>query len=49
MVAGLEKSLAKQVERGKLSEDDYRKVFTSSDEQYTTMLQALLAVLKKPS
>jgi len=36
-------------ERGKLSEDDYRKVFTTSDEQYTSMLQALIAALKKPS
>ncbi len=42
-------SVAFNGERGKLSEDDYRKVFTSSDEQYTTMLQALLAALKKPS
>ena len=42
-------SVAFNGERGKLSEDDYRKVFTTSDEQYTSMLQALLAVLKKPS
>ena len=42
-------SVAFNGERGKLSEDDYRKVFTSSDEQYATMLQALLAALKKPS
>jgi hypothetical protein len=42
-------SVAFNGERGKLSEDDYRKVFTTSDEQYTSMLQALIAVLKKPS
>jgi len=36
-------------ERGKLSEDDYKKVFVTSDEQYTSMLQALLVALKKPS
>jgi hypothetical protein len=42
-------SVAFNGERGKLSEDDYRKVFTTSDEQYTSMLQALLVALKKPS
>jgi hypothetical protein len=42
-------SVAFNGERGKLSEDDYRKVFTTSDAQYTSMLQALLAALKKPS
>ena len=42
-------SVAFNGERGKLSEDDYRKVFTTSDEQYTSMLQALIAALKKPS
>ena len=42
-------SVAFNGERGKLSEDDYRKVFATSDEQYTSMLQALLAALKKPS
>jgi hypothetical protein len=42
-------SVAFNGERGKLSEDDYRKVFTTSDEQYTSMLQALVAALKKPS
>src|SRR4029434_7357950 len=36
-------SVAFNGERGKLSEDDYRKAFTASDEQYTSMLQALLA------
>jgi len=36
-------------ERGKLSEEDYRKAFTSNDEQYSSMLQALVAALKKPS
>jgi hypothetical protein len=42
-------SVAFNGERGKLSEDDYRKVFATSDEQYTSMLQALLAAIKKPS
>jgi len=42
-------SLAFNGERGKLSEDDYKKAFATSDEQYTSMLQALLAALKKPS
>ncbi len=42
-------SVAFNGERGKLSEDDYKKAFATSDEQYTTMLQALIAGLKKPS
>ncbi|HSL21660.1 MAG TPA: hypothetical protein VK886_09000 [Vicinamibacterales bacterium] len=33
----------------KLSEDDYRKRFAKADEQYTTMLTALLSQLKKPA
>jgi hypothetical protein len=42
-------SIAFNGERGKLSEDDYRKAFATSDAQYTAMLQALLAAIKKPS
>jgi hypothetical protein len=42
-------SVAFNGQRGRLSEDDYRKAFASSDEQYMGMLQALVAVLKKPS
>jgi hypothetical protein len=42
-------SVAFNGERGKLSEDDYRKAFTASDEQYASMIQALVAQLKKPS
>ena len=42
-------SVAFNGERGKLSEDDYKKAFATSDEQYTTMLQALIAALKKLS
>jgi hypothetical protein len=42
-------SVAFNGERGKLSEDDYKKAFAISDEQYTSMLQALIAALKKPS
>jgi hypothetical protein len=33
--------------RAKISEDEYRKSFAATDEQYTQMLQALLAALKK--
>jgi len=42
-------SVAFNGQRGKLSEDDYRKAFASSDEEYSSMLQALVASLKKPS
>jgi hypothetical protein len=35
--------------RAKISEDDYRKAFSSTDESYTQMLQALIAQLKKTS
>jgi hypothetical protein len=42
-------SVAFNGERGKLSEDDYRKLYTTSDEQYASMIQALVAALKKPS
>ena len=35
--------------RAKLSEQEYRKTFTTTDEQYSQMLQALITQLKKPS
>jgi hypothetical protein len=35
--------------RAKISEDEYRKSFTATDEQYSQMLQALIAALKKTS
>ena len=35
--------------RAKISEDEYRKSFTATDEQYSRMLQALIAALKKTS
>ena len=35
--------------KAKISEDEYRKTYTQSDEDYAHMLQALIAVLKKPS
>lgn len=35
--------------RAKISEDDYKKTFSSTDEQYSQMLQSLIAQLKKPS
>jgi hypothetical protein len=42
-------SVAFNGERGTLSEDAYRQAFTTSDQQYTAMLEALVAALKKPS
>ena len=35
--------------RAKMSEDDYKKVYETTDEQYSQMLQSLIAALKKPS
>ena len=35
--------------RARISEDEYRKTFQTTDEQYSQMLQALIAVLKKTS
>jgi hypothetical protein len=35
--------------RAKISEDDYRKTYSANDEQYSQMLQSLIAQLKKPS
>ena len=35
--------------RAKISEEEYRKTFSSTDEQYSRMLQSLIAQLKKPS
>jgi hypothetical protein len=35
--------------RAKISEDEYRKSYTSTDEQYSRMLQALIEALKKTS
>ncbi len=35
--------------RAKISEAEYRKAFTTTDEQYSQMLQALIAALKKSS
>ena len=35
--------------RAKISEEDYRKTFSMTDEQYSQMLQSLIAQLKKPS
>ena len=36
-------------DKAKISEAEYRKTFESTDTQYTQMLQALIAALKKPS
>jgi hypothetical protein len=35
--------------KAKISEAEYTKTFETTDEQYTAMLQALIAVLKKTS
>lgn len=35
--------------RAKISEAEYRKTYTATDEQYAQMLQALIAALKKSS
>lgn len=35
--------------KGKISEDEYRKSFADTDEDYAHMLQALIGALKKPS
>lgn len=36
-------------DRAKMSEDEYRKAFQTSDEEYTKILQALVSQLEKPS
>jgi hypothetical protein len=36
-------------DRAKISEDEYRKTYAATDQQYADMLQALIATLKKPS
>jgi hypothetical protein len=35
--------------RAKISEQEYRKAYSETDEQYSQMLQALITALKKPS
>jgi hypothetical protein len=35
--------------KAKLSEDEYRKTYTQTDDDYAKMLQALITALKKPS
>jgi len=35
--------------RGRISEEEYRKTFTMTDEQYSELLKSLIAQLKKPS
>jgi hypothetical protein len=36
-------------DKAKISEDEYMKRFQSTDERYSSMLQALIGALKKPS
>ena len=35
--------------RARISEDEYRKTYQSTDDQYSQMLQSLIAAIKKPS
>jgi len=48
-VAGRSLSFDGDWGRAKISEDEYRKTYASTDEQYSQMLQALIAALKKTS
>lgn len=48
-VAGRSVSFDGDWGRARISEDEYRKTFQTADEQYSQMLQALIAALKKPS
>ncbi len=48
-VAGKSQAFDGDWGRAKISEAEYRKMFSSTDEQYSQMLQALIAALKKPS
>jgi hypothetical protein len=48
-VAGKSVSFDGEWSKAKMSEADYTRTFTATDEQYAQMLQALIAVLKKPS
>jgi hypothetical protein len=48
-VAGRNVTFDGDWDRAKISEAEYRKTFTATDEQYVQMLQALIAEVKKPS
>lgn len=48
-VAGRSVTFDGDWDRAKISEAEYRKTYASTDEQYSQMLQALIAQLKKPS
>ena len=48
-VAGRSVAFDGDWDRARISEAEYRKTFQMTDEQYTQMLQALIAALKKPS
>ena len=48
-VAGKNQTFDGDWGRAKISEAEYRKIYSSTDQQYTEMLQALIAELKKPS
>ena len=48
-VAGKTVSFDGEWSKAKISEQDYTKTFTTTDEEYAQMLQALIAALKKPS
>jgi hypothetical protein len=48
-VAGKTYNFDGEWKKAKITEDDYAKAFATTDEQYTQMIQALLAGLKKSS
>jgi hypothetical protein len=48
-LAGKTVSFDGEWNKAKISEQDYTRTYTTTDEQYAQMLQALIAVLKKPS
>lgn len=48
-VAGKTVSFDGDWSKAKISEQEYTKTFQTTDEQYSQMLQALIAALKKPS
>jgi len=48
-VAGKAYSFDGDWKKAKISEQDYTKAYSTTDEQYSQMIQALLGGLKKPS
>ena len=48
-VAGRSVAFDGDWDRARISEDEYRKTYQTTDDQYSQMLQALIGALKKPS